>query len=123
MKNEEKGKELIKLLQKKMVESADNDDLQFLSLVAKPLIEDYGEKKIYYVENIPFPFVGKLGIAYTFVDDFLVIGLNRPTIKKTIDAMTTTSETKSQLIDQTSFSSGSFLGVVFDGGSASREIA
>lgn len=56
-----------------------------LGFLAKPLIEDYSGKKIYYLENISFPFVGKLGLAYTFVDDFFVIGLNRSTIKRYID--------------------------------------
>jgi hypothetical protein len=29
-------------------------------MLAKPLIEDYKGKKIYYVESIPVPWVGKI---------------------------------------------------------------
>ncbi len=56
-----------------------------INMLAKPLIEDYKGKKIYYVEAIPIPWVGKIGIAYTFVDDFFIIGINRPTIRHVID--------------------------------------
>lgn len=52
---------------------------------AKPLIEEYAGKKIYYIDGAAVPYVGKIGIAYTFVNDFFYIGLNRQTIKHIID--------------------------------------
>jgi len=64
---------------------ASSSESAMINMLAKPLIEDYKGKKIYYVEAIPVPWVGKIGIAYTFVDDFFIIGINRPTIRHVID--------------------------------------
>lgn len=40
------------------------------------------------MEAIPLPWVGKIGLAYAFVDDFFFIGLNRSTIHNIIDTAT-----------------------------------
>ncbi len=89
--SEEKGKELIDLLRTKLVKQlGSSEEMKTVAgFLAKPLIEDYQGKKIYYSEGISMPFVGKLTFAYTFIDDFFIFGLNRPTIKRAIDVATT----------------------------------
>lgn len=72
----------------KTTNKASSSESAMMNMLAKPLIEDYKGKKIYYVEAIPVPWVGKIGIAYTFVDDFFMIGINRPTIRHVIDKAT-----------------------------------
>lgn len=91
--------------------------------LARPLIEEYNGKKIYYVEGLPIPFIGKIGFAYTFIDDFFTIGLNRPTIKKVIDVSLTQDTRKADILDEGSFSSGMLFATLFDGVSMSSQVA
>lgn len=104
---EEKGKELIDLVRKKFVEQfGKNEELKtVVTFLAKPLIEDYSGKKIYYSEKIPVPFVGELSFAYTFIDDFFVFGLNRTTIKHVIDVANSGDSAKKKILDTNSLSS------------------
>lgn len=83
-------------------------------MLAKPLIEDYQSKKIYYVEAIPVPWIGKIGIAYAFVDDFFIIGLNRTTIKNVIDVAKSGDTQKKKILNPGSFATGTFLATMFD---------
>jgi hypothetical protein len=91
-------------------------------MLAKPLIEDYQGKKIYYVEAIPVPWVGNIGVAYTFIDDFFVLGLNRSTIRKVIDTATTGDSYKKNLITPEIFEKGTFFATLFDGVSVSQSL-
>jgi hypothetical protein len=51
----------------------------------------------------PIPFVGKIGFAYTFIDDFFMIGLNRSTIKHIIDGAQGSDSAKEKLVAKTPF--------------------
>jgi hypothetical protein len=92
------------------------------SFLAKPLIEDYEGKQIFYIEAIPVPFVGKIGFAYTFVDNFFFIGLNRTSMKHVIDVAKTGDTAKRELIDNSTSSQGSFFLTLFDGKTASDDL-
>lgn len=123
---EAKWKELIEMLKKKFIgevsrggSSAENS---MFSMLAKPLIEDYQWKKIYYVEAIPVPWIGKIGIAYTFVDDFFVLGLNRTTIRHAIDTAASGDSAKKHLVNADAFEKGTFFATLFDGSNASQEL-
>lgn len=124
--NEEKWKELIDILRKKIMdELGDSKSSGFgdiRSFLAKPLIEDYANKKIYYVEAIPVPFVGKIGFAYTFVDDFFFLAPNRTTIRRIIDTAAHGDKRKEALIDKDTAQKGSFFLTLFDGESASNDL-
>ena len=108
---EEKGKELIDVLRKKIVDQfGSSEEIKTVTtFLAKPLIEDYAGKKIYYSEKIPVPFVGGISFAYTFVDDFFIIGLNRMTIKHVIDVAASGDQAKKKILDTNMLSSGTFL--------------
>jgi hypothetical protein len=122
-KSEEKGKEFIELIKKQFTSQLGGTEGMFAKVLAKPLIEDYAGKKIYYTEDIPVPFVGKLGLAYTFVDDFLIIGLNRPTIRRVIDTAATGDQSKLHIIDATTLEKGTFFTLLFDGVHTSQELS
>lgn len=115
--SEGKGKELIELLKSQALKQFGNSGTDgFLqNILSKPLIEDYNGKKIYYRENIAVPFVGNIGIAYTFIDDFFVLGLNRATIRKAIDTANKKDLRKSELISPTSFEKNTIFATIFDG--------
>lgn len=49
------------------------------------------------------PWVGKIGIAYSFVDDFFIIGLNRSTIKHVIDTAVSGDIRKKSILTTDSF--------------------
>ena len=91
-------------------------------VLAKPLIEDYGGKKIYYIEDVPVPFIGKIGFAYTFVDDFFMLGVNRTTIRRIIDAAATGDVQKKKIVNEESLDVGTFFATLFDGVNASKEL-
>ncbi|NRH20471.1 hypothetical protein HOO68_00295 [Candidatus Gracilibacteria bacterium] len=124
--NEEKGKELIELLKKRILGTLSPDESEdsapIIKMFMKPLIEDYKEKKIYYVEAIPVPFFGKMGMAYTFVDNFFVVGLNRSTIRNVIDASLSGDERKESITNNESLASGTFFATLFDGVNFSKEL-
>ncbi len=122
---EAKWKELIEMLKKKFiaeVSGGSNTESSMFSMLAKPLIEDYQWKKIYYVEAIPVPWVGKIGIAYTFVDDFFIIGLNRSTIKHVIDTAKSGDIRKQSMVTTDSFEKWTFFATLFDGVTSSTEL-
>lgn len=125
--NEEKWKELIDILRTKLLSEFDrssgSDAEMIRGFLARPLIEEYNGKKIFYVEWLPFPFIGKIGFAYTFVDDFFMIGLNRSTIKKVIDTSLTNDTKKWDMLDAGSFSSGMLFATLFDGVTMSSQVA
>ncbi len=116
--DEEKGKELIDIIRTRILKEmweARWDEVEMIKgFLAKPLIEDYNGKKIYYIEWLPIPFVGKIGFAYTFIDDFFMIGLNRPTIKKIIDTAATWDTAKKKLLKTTPFPPWTFFVTLFD---------
>jgi hypothetical protein len=123
--SEEKWKEFIEILRSKIVKefwSSWNDETELIKwFLVKPLIEDYSGKKIYYIEWLPIPFVGKIGFAYTFVDDFFIIGLNRSTIRKVIDAAG--NKWKDSRVSETdTFEKNTFFASVFDGVSTSDQL-
>lgn len=117
VKSEEKWKELIDILRKKIIsEFWDNGtESDIAKLIAKPLIEDYKNKKIYYVDKIPIPFVGEIWFSYAFVEDFWVLGLNRTTIKNIIDASQLWDNWKKNVVSQDTISTGTAFAVLFDG--------
>jgi hypothetical protein len=124
--SQEKWKELIDIIRKKLL--ADLGDrpswgyLDMKSFLAKPLIEDYEGKQIFYVEAIPLPFVGKIGFAYTFIDDFFFIGLNRTTMKRVIDTAKTGDPHKKDITDSQTSPKWSFFLALFDGKTASVDL-
>ncbi len=124
--SEEKWKELIEMLKKKFIgevnRGGSSAESSMFSMLTKPLIEDYGWKKIYYVEAIPVPWVGEIGIAYTFVDNFFMIGLNRSTIRHIIDTAKSGDNHKKNLVSQENFEKGTFFAMLFDGVNSSIEI-
>jgi hypothetical protein len=123
--SEEKWKEFIDILRKKMTDKMGSTSwglADAASFLAKPLIEDYGDKKIYYVDAIPAPLVGKIGFAYTFVDDFFFLAPNRTTIRHIIDTSTSWDINKWTLTDSATSSTGSFFLTLFDGVSASKDL-
>ncbi|MBP9779530.1 hypothetical protein KBD33_02800 [Candidatus Gracilibacteria bacterium] len=126
VKSEEKGKELIDTLRTRILKEmgdARGDEIEMIKgFLAKPLIEDYSGKKIYYVEGLPIPFVGKIGFAYTFIDDFFMIGLNRSTIKHIIDGSQGGDSAKEEFIAKTPFSKGTFFAMLFDGVNTSLKL-
>lgn len=123
--NEEKGKELIDMIRTKILAEFDRSSSSEAELIkgflAKPLIEDYNTRKIYYVEGLPIPFVGKIGFAYTFIDNFFIIGPNRSTIKKVIDVANSGDMRKKELLDAGSFSTGTLFATIFDGVKSSEQ--
>jgi hypothetical protein len=124
--SEEKGKELIDIIRTRILKEMWNarwDEIEMIKwFLAKPLIEDYNGKKIYYVEWLPIPFVGKIGFAYTFVDDFFIIGPNRSTIKNVIDVSKSWDSSKKKLLSDTSFERGTFFATLFDWVSTSEKL-
>ena len=125
--NEEKWKELIEILRKKITDEFGWEKSSWASQIqaflAKPLIEDYGSGKIYYVDAIPFPFVGKVWFAYTFVDDFFFLAPNRPTIRRIIDTGKSGDMRKNDIIGaDSSVFDNSFFATLFDGESTSKDI-
>lgn len=124
--SEDKWKELIDILTKKVIgaigHGGSDTEKSMFSMLAKPLIEDYQWKKIYYVEAIPVPWVWKLGIAYTFVDDFFIIGLNRSTIRHVIDTADSWDKYKKNIVNTESFEKGTFFAMLFDGVNSSSEL-
>lgn len=92
------------------------------SFFAKPLIEDYQGEQIYYIEAIPVPFVGKLGFAYTFIDNFFFIGLNRTSMRHVIDTAKTGDTAKQSLIDSSTVLANSFFVGLLDGNGASNDL-
>lgn len=126
VKSEEKWKELIDTIRNRILKEIWNarwDEIEMIKgFLAKPLIEDYSGKKIYYVEGLPIPFVGKIGFAYTFIDDFFMIGFNRSTIKHIIDGSQGSDSAKEKLIAKTPFSKWTFFAMLFDGVNTSEKI-
>ena len=124
--NEEKWKEFIDIIRKRVLKEigdSSNDETNMIKgFLAKPLIEDYKAKKIYYVEWLPIPFIWKIGFAYTFVDDFFMIAPNRSTIKRVIDTSLVWDIRKSQIIDRNGFETGTLFATVFDGESLSQNL-
>ncbi len=124
--NEEKWKELIEIIRKKMMDEMGWGSASGVggigNFLAKPLIEDYSDKKIYYVEAIPIPFVWKIGFAYTFVDDFFFLAPNRSTIRRIIDTAKSWDIQKKRIIDTHTAWKWSFFLALFDGESASVDI-
>jgi hypothetical protein len=124
--SEEKWKEFVDIVRKRLLGEFDNMPsgwyLDMKSFLAKPLIEDYEGRQIFYIEAIPVPFVGKIGFAYTFIDDFFFIGLNRTTIKRIIDVAKTGDIKKWEIIDSKTVPKGSFFLTLFDGKSASIDL-
>jgi hypothetical protein len=122
-KSEEKGKEFIELIKKQFTSQLGGTEGMFAKVLAKPIIEDYAGKKIYYTEDIPVPFAGKIGFAYTFVDDFLIVGLNRPTIRRVIDTAATGDKNKLNIVDASTLEKGTFVTMLFDGVRTSQELS
>lgn len=124
--SEEKWKELIDMIRAKVLAEFGNGSTDETDMIkwflAKPLIEDYKEKKIYYVEWLPIPFIGKIGFAYTFVDDFFMIAPNRSTIKRIIDTSLMGDVRKEEIVDPDGFESGTLLVTLFDGESLSQNM-
>ena len=124
--SEEKWKELIELLKKRILGTLSPDESDdfapVVKMLMKPLIEDYKGKKVYYVEAIPVPFFGKIGIAYTFVDNFFVVWLNRSTIHNVIDVALSGDKNKKNIVNPETLSSGTFFATLFDGVTFSDEI-
>lgn len=114
------------MLRKKILAEFDRSSSSEAELIkgflAKPLIEDYNTRKIYYVEGLPIPFVGKIGFAYTFIDNFFIIGLNRSTIRKVIDIANSSDTRKKELIDAGSFATGTVFATIFDGVGSSAQL-
>jgi len=86
------------------------------------MIEDYRGTKIYYIERFPMYFVGDLSLAYTFIDDFLVIGINRESVKHAIDASQAISNQKSHLLVGGGFEKYSFFVTLLDGKELTRQL-
>jgi hypothetical protein len=122
-KTEEKGKEFIELIKKHYTSQLGGTEGMFAKVLAKPLIEDYAGKKVYYMENISIPWVGNIGFAYTFVDDFLIVGLNRPTIRRVIDTAATGDQNKLNIVDASTLEKGTFFTMLFDGVRTSQELS
>ncbi len=125
--NEEKGKELVEIVRNKLTSQFEWKNWteaisKALSLFAKPFIEEYKGNKIYFVEDIPFPFTWKIGLSYTYVNNFLVISLNKTTIKKIIDTSISWDKWKSNLIDSTTSAKWTFFWFLLDWVSASKQI-
>ncbi len=68
------------------------------------------------------PFVGEISFAYTFIDDFFVFGLNRPTIRHVIDVANAGDAGKKRLLDEHTLPSGTFFSLLFDGEGMSQAI-
>ena len=117
MKSEEKVKELIDAIRNQILGDSGSPEssMGFTKLLAKPLIEDYRDKKIYYLEGISLPYIGNLSFAYGFIDDFFILGFNRNTIKKYIDAYRDGDARKKVLVTDTSFGTHTFFAMLFDG--------
>jgi hypothetical protein len=122
-KTEEKGKEFIELIKKQFTSQLGGTEGMFAKVLAKPLIEDYAGKKVYYMENISIPWVGDIGFAYTFVDDFLIVGLNKPTIRRVIDTAATGDQNKLNIVDASTLEKGTFFTMLFDGVRTSQELS
>jgi hypothetical protein len=124
--SEEKGKEFIDIVRKKFLSEYENywsnGYLDMKTFFAKPLIEEYEWKSIYYVEAIPVPFVGKIGFAYTFVDNFFFIGLNRTSMRHVIDVAKSWDDAKKSLIDEWTALKNSFFVSLLDGNTASSDL-
>ncbi len=122
--SEEKWKELIDILRNKILEnfrwSSEANLIKWF--LAKPLIEDYNWKKIYYAEDLPIPYIGKIGFAYAFIDDFFILGINRSTIRHVIDAATTWDTKKKQLAPTDSFEKGTFFATMLDWVEMSKQL-
>ncbi len=127
VKDEEKWKELIEKFRKSLTwrvwQRSWSEGSKLLDLFAKPMIEEYRWKKIYYVSDIPFPFVWKIQLAYSFVNDFLVISINKPTIKKAIDTSIDWDKNKKKLIDKGTALNSTFFWLIFDWIWASKQIS
>ncbi len=123
--SEEKGKELIEIIRKKILNESKKNTSSWLadiqSFLTKPLIEDYKWKKIYYTENISLPFIGKVWFAYTFVDDFFFLAPNRMTVHRIVDIAESGDIRKTAILDKNTASKGSFLALIFDGESVSKD--
>ena len=123
--SEEKGKEFIDIVRKRFLSEFENSwdgYLDMKTFFAKPLIEDYEWKQIFYVEAIPVPFVGKIGFAYTFVDNFFFLWLNRTTMRHVIDVAKTGDSGKKALIDSWTALKNSFFVSLLDGNTASNDL-
>ncbi len=124
MTSEEKWKELIDILRNKILaefgSSGEADLLKWF--LAKPLIEDYKWKKIYYAEGLPIPYIGKIGFAYTFIDDFFILWINRSTIKSVIDGITVWDANKKRLAPTDAFEKGTFFATILDGVEMSKQL-
>ncbi len=124
--SEEKWKELVDIIRTRILKEMGNERGEEVEMIkgflAKPLIEDYNGKKIYYVEWLPIPFVGKIGFAYTFVDDFFIIAPNRSTIKNIIDIAKTWDIKKSKILSVNTFDKWTFFVTLFDGVSTSEKL-
>lgn len=89
---------------------------------AKPLIEEYRGKQIFYLDGASVPYIGKLSIAYTFIDDFLYVGLNRGTMKNIIDIANTGDIRKKQILSNDVVQENTFFSVLFDGVATSNTL-
>ncbi|GAB0174966.1 MAG: hypothetical protein HHAS10_08450 [Candidatus Altimarinota bacterium] len=123
--SKEKGKEFIDIVRKKFLsryESASDGYFDMKSFFAKPLIEDYQGEQIYYIEAIPVPFVGKIGFAYTFIDNFFFIGLNRTSMRHVIDVANSGDDARKTLLDGSTVLENSFFVGLLDGITASSDL-
>ena len=124
--SEEKWKELIGMIRKKIADiSKKKTSFGFSEIedfLAKPLIEDYKWRKIYYAEALSVPFVWKVSFAYTFIDDFFLLAPNRMTIRRIIDTALSGDTRKSLIIDTQTASTGSFFAMLFDGEWTSQDL-
>lgn len=134
MTSEEKGKELLEIIRTKLKNEIlssskngnynwlRNEEAMIMNFLVKPIIEKYNWKNIYYVDAIPFPFIGKIGYAYTFLDDFLIIAPNRTTIKKNIDVYKNWDLWKKSIITKDTNNINTFLSFLFDGNNMSSQL-
>lgn len=117
VKSEAKWKEILDILRTNALSRMWGNEAEniFKKVFAKPFIEDYKDKKIYFIENISSPFLGNIWFAYTFVDNFLFIAPNKTSIKKVIDTAISGDENKTKTLWDTNFASWTFFASSFDG--------
>lgn len=126
--NEEKWKELVEILRKRLtskyeLRASDKTLSKAFSMLAKPLIEEYKDNKIYFVSDIPLPFFWKWTITYAYVNNFLVISTNKSTIKKIIDSSISWDIWKSYIIDSNTSWTWTFLSLLFDWVNISKQVS
>lgn len=92
-------------------------------MFAKPLIEDYRGNRIYYIENIPIPFIGNIGFTYSVVENFVIFSLNRTTIKKIIDISHDGDTRKIAITGGAAPEKYTVLGMIFDGQTTKQNIS